>query len=120
MTVTSTLPYAKKPLVQAGNHQLSASKRGRSNAFELQHGGQIPAKYSDSENSKALGWVTWGAFGTCSMRGLQEVWLQPQAGDGVCRDLLDRSCWCLVGVLHQFREKCKVQGEDKFSAITLW
>lgn len=46
MTVTSSLPYAttKKKLLQAGNHQFSASKRGRSNAFKLQQGGWISAK----------------------------------------------------------------------------
>ena len=110
----------KKKLVQAGNHQLSASKRGKSNVFKLQQGGWISAKCSDSEDSEARGWVTWGAFGTSSMRSLREVWLQPQAGDGASRDHLDCSCQWLVGVLHQFGEKCKVQDKDRFIAIALW
>lgn len=79
MTVTISFPYAtKKKVLQAGNHWLSASKRGRSNAFKLQQGGWISAKCSvgeDSENGA-------GIFGEPLA---PPAWLQPQAGDGAPR-----------------------------------
>lgn len=57
----------KKKLLQAGNHRLSASTRGRSNAFKLQQGGWVSPKYSVGKDSNARGWDTWGAFGTSSL-----------------------------------------------------
>lgn len=47
MTITSSPSHDKKKLMQAGNHQLSASERGGSSAQRLQQGGRVPAKRWD-------------------------------------------------------------------------
>lgn len=103
----------QKKLLQAGNHWLSASERGRSNVFKLQQGGWISVKCSVGEDSEHGVRIPGESLAP-------PAWLQPQAGGAAPRDFLGHSCQCLVAVLPQFGKKGKVQDKDKFSAITLW
>lgn len=87
MTITSSPSHDKKKLMQAGNHQLSASERGGSSAQRLQQG-RVPAKRWDC--GAVRHWAghpgsLWdlqhaGEFWQCLLG--QAPLLQPWAGDG--------------------------------------
>lgn len=114
MTVTSSLPYATK------------KNYCKQEIIGFQHPQEEEAmhlncnKEAEYHQNILLGRTAMHGAGIPWEPLAPPAWLQPQAGDGAPREFLGHGCQCLVGVLPQFGEKCKVQDKDKFSAITWW